>query len=152
MITSYLPDQEVVLEKNPNYWGEAGGFDRIVIRNIIEAATQKLQLESGDIDIATGLSQDQVPTMQGSEGVTVKSSPAATTFYVLMNDNPEIGGAFSNPMIQQASATPSNTTRFWRWRAPGAVRLAGIIPTSLPRRARPSRGHGDGSGQGAQPY
>ena len=42
MLSSYLPDQEVVLVKNPNYWREAPAFDRIVIRNITEAATQKL--------------------------------------------------------------------------------------------------------------
>ena len=132
MLTSYLPDQEVVLERNPNYWGEAPAFDRIVIRNITEAATQKLQLEAGDIDIATGLSQDQVPTMQGSEGITVNSSPAATTFYVLMNNNPEVGGAFSNPLIQQAVRYALKYDEILALAGPGAVRLAGIIPTVFP--------------------
>jgi peptide/nickel transport system substrate-binding protein len=129
MLTSYLPDQEVVLERNPNYWREAAAFDRIVLRNITEAATQKLQLEAGDIDIATGLSQDQVPAMQGSEGVTVKSSPAATTFYVLMNNNPEVGGAFSNPLIQQAVRYALKYDEILAIAGPGATRLAGIIPT-----------------------
>src|SRR5215203_3291014 len=132
MLTSYLPDQEVVLERNPNYWREPGGFDRIVIRNITEAATQKLQVEAGDIDIATGLSQDQVPTMQASEGVTVKSSPAATTFYVLMNNNPEVGGAFSNPLVQQAVRYALKNDEILALAGPGAVRLAGIIPTVFP--------------------
>src|SRR5215208_1463124 len=132
MLTSYLPDQEVVLESNPNYWGDAPAFDRIVIRNITEAATQKLQLEAGDIDIATGLSQDQVPTMQGSEGITVNSSAAATTFYVLMNNNPEVGGAFSNPLIQQAVRYALKYDEILALAGPGAVRLAGIIPTVFP--------------------
>jgi peptide/nickel transport system substrate-binding protein len=132
MLTSYLPDQEVVLERNPNYWREPGAFDRIVIRNITEAATQKLQIEAGDIDIATGLSQDQVPTMQGSEGVTVNSSAAATTFYVLMNNNPEVGGAFSNPLIQQAVRYALKYDEILAIAGPGATRLAGIIPTVFP--------------------
>jgi peptide/nickel transport system substrate-binding protein len=132
MLTSYLPDQEVVLERNPNYWREPGAFDRIVIRNITEAATQKLQVEAGDIDIATGLSQDQVPTMQGSEGVTVNSSAAATTFYVLMNNNPEVGGAFSNPLIQQAVRYALKYDEILAIAGPGASRLAGIIPTVFP--------------------
>lgn len=132
MLTSYLPDQEVVLERNPNYWGEPGAFDRIVVRNIIEAATQKLQIEAGDIDIATGLSQDQVPAMQGSETVTVQSSPAATTFYVLMNNNEEVGGAFSNPLIQQAVRFGLKYDEILALAGPGASRLAGIIPTIFP--------------------
>jgi peptide/nickel transport system substrate-binding protein len=132
MTTSYLPDQEVVLERNPNYWREPGAFDRIVIRNITEAATQKLQIEAGDIDIATGLSQDQVPTMEGSEGVMVNSSAAATTFYVLMNNNPDVGGAFSNPLIQQAVRYALKYDEILAIAGPGATRLAGIIPTVFP--------------------
>jgi peptide/nickel transport system substrate-binding protein len=131
-LSSYLPDQEVVLVKNPNYWREAAAFDRIVIRNITEAATQKLQLESGDIDIATGLSQDQVATMQSSEGVTVNSAPAATTFYVLMNNNEEVGGAFANPLIQQAVRYALKYDEILALAGPGSTRLAGIIPTVFP--------------------
>ncbi|HET7093141.1 MAG TPA: ABC transporter substrate-binding protein [Thermomicrobiales bacterium] len=131
-ISSYVPDQEVVLVKNPNYWRGAPAFDRIVIRNIIEAATQKLQLEAGDIDIATGLSQDQIAAMQSSADVTTKGSPAATTFYVLMNNDKEIGGPFSNPLIQQAVRAALKYDEILALVGGGAVRLAGIIPTNFP--------------------
>ena len=43
----YVPDQEVVLVRNPNHWRGAAKVERIVIRNITEPATQKLQLERG---------------------------------------------------------------------------------------------------------
>jgi peptide/nickel transport system substrate-binding protein len=132
IMESYLPDQEVVLVKNPSYWRGEPAFDRIVIRNITEAATQKLQVEAGDIDIATGLSQDQVPTMEGSEGVTVTTSAAATTFYVLMNNNPDVGGAFSDPLIQQAVRHALKYDEILTIAGPGAIRLAGIIPTTFP--------------------
>jgi peptide/nickel transport system substrate-binding protein len=131
-LSSYVPDQEVVLVKNPNYWRGAPAFDRIVIRNIIEAATQKLQLEAGDIDIATGLSQDQIAAMQSSADVTTKASPAATTFYVLMNDDKTIGGPFSNPLIQQAVRAALKYDEILALVGGGAVRLAGIIPTNFP--------------------
>lgn len=137
-MTSYLPDQEVVLEKNPNHWRGEPAFDRIVIRNITEAATQKLQIEAGDIDIATGLSQDQVATMQNSEGVAVNTSGAATTFYVLMNNNPEVGGAFSDPLIQEAVRYALKYDEILSIAGPGAIRLAGIIPTTFPGALDPS--------------
>jgi len=132
VLSSYLPDQEVVLEANPNSWRGAPAFDRIVVRNIIEAAAQKLQLEGGDIDIATGLSQDQVPTMQSSEGIETQTSLAATTFYVLMNANEEVGGAFANPLIQQAVRYALKYDEILQIAGTGAVRLAGVIPTSFP--------------------
>ena len=151
MMTSYTPDQEVVLEKNPNYWGEPGAFDRIVTRNIIEAATQKLQLEAGDIDIATGLSQDQVAALESSDGVTVKTSPAATTFYVLINANEEVGGPFANPKIQEAIRYALKYDEILALAGEGAVRLAGIIPTNFPARPRSRQGHHHRPGQGPQP-
>jgi peptide/nickel transport system substrate-binding protein len=70
--------------------------------------------------------------MQGSEGITVNSSAAATTFYVLMNNNPEVGGAFSNPLIQQAVRYALKYDEILALAGPGAVRLAGIIPTVFP--------------------
>lgn len=132
VLTSYLPDQEVVLEANPNYWRGAPAFERVVIRNIIEAAAQKLQLEGGDIDIATGLSQDQVPALQSSAGVATETSLAATTFYVLMNANEEVGGAFANPMIQQAVRYALKYDEILTIAGEGAIRLAGVIPSNFP--------------------
>jgi peptide/nickel transport system substrate-binding protein len=138
MMTSYLPDQEVVLEKNPHAWQGQQAFDRIVLRNITEPATQKLQLEAGDIDIATGLSQDQLATMQSSEGVTAATSPAATTFYVLINNNPEVGGPFANPLIQEAIRYALKYDEILQIAGSGAVRMAGIIPTLFPGALDPS--------------
>jgi peptide/nickel transport system substrate-binding protein len=141
----YVPDQEIVLVKNPNHWRGAPKVDRIVIRNITEPATQKLQLERGDLDIATGLDQDQMKTLRSAAGVTAKASPAATTFYVLMNANPQMGGPFSNPKVQQAVRYALDYEGILAIAGPGAVRLAGVIPTTFagaldPRQApRPDR-------------
>src|SRR5262249_15706244 len=79
VLERYVPDQEIVLAKNPNHWRGAPKIERIVIRNITEPAAQKLQLERGDLDIATGLDQDQMRALRNAPGVTSKLSPAATT-------------------------------------------------------------------------
>jgi peptide/nickel transport system substrate-binding protein len=132
VLERYVPDQEVVLVKNPNHWRGAPKLDRIVIRNITEPATQKLQLERGDLDIATGLDQDQMKALRGAAGVTIKTSPAATTFYVLINNNPQIGGPFANPKVQQAVRHALDYDGILAMAGPGAVRLAGVIPTTFP--------------------
>ena len=130
-MTSYTPDQEVVLVKNPNHWRGAPKMDRIVVRNITEPATQKLQLERGDVDIATALDQDQMKALKTSTGVTTKASPAATTFYLLMNNNPDVGGAFANPLVQQAVRYALDYDGILTIAGPGAVRLAGVFPASF---------------------
>jgi peptide/nickel transport system substrate-binding protein len=131
VLERYVPDQEVVLVKNPGHWRGAPKLDRIVIRNITEPATQKLQLERGDLDVATGLDQDQMKAIRSAAGVTGKASPAATTFYLLMNNNPQIGGPFANPKVQQAVRYALDYEGILTIAGPGAVRLAGIIPTSF---------------------
>lgn len=127
----YVPDQEVVLVKNPGHWRGAPRVDRVVIRNITEPATQKLQLERGDLDIATGLDQDQMKALRGVAGVTAKASPAATTFYILINANPQVGGPFANPKVQQAVRAALDYEGILVIAGPGAVRLAGVIPTTF---------------------
>lgn len=128
-LSRYVPDQEVVLVKNPNHWRGIPKLDRIVIRNITEPATQKLQLSRGDLDIATGLDQDQVQPLKGVQGVTVKTSPAAVTFYVLINTDPQVGGAFANPKVREAVRYALDYDGIMALAGTGAVRLAGVIPS-----------------------
>ena len=132
VLERYVPDQEVVLVRNPNHWRGAPKLDRIVIRNITEPATQKLQLERGDLDVATGLDQDQMKALRSAAGVTTRTSPAATTFYLLLNANPQVGGAFANPKVQQAVRYALDYDGILAIAGPGAVRLAGVIPTTFP--------------------
>ena len=51
-VTSFKRDEEVVLDANPDYYGEKPKIDRIVIRYFADATTMRLALEKGDIDLA----------------------------------------------------------------------------------------------------
>ena len=52
VLSSYTPDEEVVLEKNPNYWGEATNVDKYILKIQPDANTQMMTLSTGDIDVA----------------------------------------------------------------------------------------------------
>ncbi|HSB71825.1 MAG TPA: ABC transporter substrate-binding protein [Candidatus Methylomirabilis sp.] len=132
ILSSYVPEQEIVLVRNPNHWRPAPAVDRIVIRNITEPATQKLQIQRGDIDIATALGQDQIAGLRNVPNVSIRSSLAATTFYVLMNNNPEVGQAFSHPKVQEAVRYALDYDGILTIAGAGASRLAGVIPTGFP--------------------
>jgi peptide/nickel transport system substrate-binding protein len=132
LLTRYVPEQEVVLVKNPGHWRTAPAIDRIVIRNITEPATQKLQVQRGDVDIALALGQDQSATLRGVPNVSLRSSLAATTFYVLMNNNPGVGGAFANAKVQEAVRHALDYDGIMAIAGAGASRLAGVIPSGFP--------------------
>jgi len=96
------PQVRTELVKNPNYWGEEPYFDRVIIINIPEAATQAIALEAGDIDVATDLTQEQVAEFEDNEAIQIVRSAAQQVHFILMNEDPEIGGPFSDPLVQQA--------------------------------------------------
>jgi peptide/nickel transport system substrate-binding protein len=138
-IESHTPNQEIVLVKNPTYWRGAPPLSRIVIRNIQEPATEELLLKKGDLEIAWGIGPDEARSLRNAPGVTVKTTPALNLLYVIMNNNPQVGGPFSNPKVQQAVRYAIDYNGILALAGPGSVRLEGVIPTNLPG-ALPSSG------------
>jgi len=103
ILEAWEPQVETVLVRNPNYWGEEEPyFDRVIITNIPEAATQKIALESGDIDLALDLSADQMSDLETNPDTEVYRQTSTYTHFILMNADEEIGGPFSNPTVQLA--------------------------------------------------
>ena len=51
---------------------------------------------------------------------------------MLLNANPQIGGPFANPKVQQAVRYALDYDGIMAIAGPGAVRLAGVIPTTFP--------------------
>ena len=54
---SWIPDQELVVERNPNYWktdadgGALPYLDRIVFRPILDASSRRVALDLGDVHV-----------------------------------------------------------------------------------------------------
>ena len=132
MMESHTPNQEIVLVRNPTHWRGAPPISRVVIRNVQEPATEELLLKKGDLEIAWGIGPDEARSLRTAPGVTVKTTPALNLLYVIMNNNPQVGGPFSNPKVQQAVRYAIDYAGILALAGPGSVRLAGVIPTNLP--------------------
>lgn len=102
VLESWEPGVETVLVRNPNYWGEPAKIERVVFRNVPEAATQKIQLEAGDIDVAFDLTSDQVSSLESNPAVTVYQGLSDTLFFLKGNFNSEVGGPVSDPKVMEA--------------------------------------------------
>jgi peptide/nickel transport system substrate-binding protein len=52
-VVQWVPNQQIVLEKNPDYWGGWKGneADRIIVRIVSEVSTQLQMLRSGEADL-----------------------------------------------------------------------------------------------------
>ena len=102
MLESWEPGVETVLVRNPNYAGETAHLERVIFLNIPEAATQKIQLEAGDIDIAMDLSADQVSSLLDNPTVNVYQSLSDTLVFIKGNQDSDIGGPAADPAVMLA--------------------------------------------------
>lgn len=64
-ITRYLPDQQIDMVRNDNYWGGTPNFETVTMRNIPEPGTLVLELEAGTVDLITFAPNTHVARLAG---------------------------------------------------------------------------------------
>ncbi|UFU07701.1 ABC transporter substrate-binding protein [Ruania halotolerans] len=122
---------QVVLVANPDYDGDTPpAYERIVIRNVSESATQLINLQGGDSQLAVDLNGDQVAGL--ADEFTVTSVPSAQTIFLLINQDEEVGGATANPEFAEAVRYSVDTSELLELAGAGAVSATGVIPPMFP--------------------
>lgn len=102
VIKSWTPKEQLVLEKNPNYWGEASNIDTIYFREMDSVDAQITALQSGEIDIALGLNNETAKQLANKDGITVSNGATATMTFLVMNRDSSLSKEMSNPKVQEA--------------------------------------------------
>ena len=98
-IREWRPNEAIVLERNENYSGEAPALARAIYRHIPEAATQRLLLEQGDIDIARNLGPEEVSALEDDEGIEIMSGVKGAVYYLGLNQKNE---NLAKPEVREA--------------------------------------------------
>jgi len=80
-------NSEIVLRANPNYWRGPPSIKTIIIKHVPEPATQMLLLQKGDVDIAFGLTIDQIQQLKNVKGIRILEYPVLQLAYIGMNVN-----------------------------------------------------------------
>ncbi len=89
----------VVLEAFPGFSGETPKLKRVIVRHVAEAATQRLLLEKGDIDVASDLNPDQIEAIGSDKELKVVRIARGTVYYIGLNQaNPNL----AKPEVWQA--------------------------------------------------
>ncbi|MFK0402838.1 ABC transporter substrate-binding protein [Microbacterium sp. NPDC090225] len=117
---------QVVLTKNTEYNGdEESAYDRVVVRNVSESATQLANLKGGDSMVAMDLNGDQVAGL--GDDLTVDSVPSGQTIFLLLNQG-EAGGDLANVKIAEAIRYALDYDALLELAGAGAVQATGVIP------------------------
>ena len=98
-LRAWKPNESVMLDANPDYWRGAPQFKRVITRHIPEAATQRLLLEKGDIDVARKLSPEDVQAVSANDEIEVVQAPKGAIWYMGLNQkNPNL----AKPEVREA--------------------------------------------------
>ena len=88
-LVSWSRGNRIVLERNPDYWGEAPAFRRLVFEVIPDPRQRLVALESGSIDIAHAIAPEDVPLVALHPGLVLHRTTAPTvTYLALHTDRP----------------------------------------------------------------
>lgn len=96
---SWTPGDEIVLNRNDDYWGGAPALDSITFRVVPEGSTRLADLETGAIHISDPLSPSDVSRVEGTDGMSVNSQPSVGLSYIGFNAQKE---PFDDPLVRQA--------------------------------------------------
>src|SRR5690606_2048437 len=118
---------QIVLTKSADYnGGEESAYDRVVIRNVTESATQLANLKGGDTMVAMDLNGDQVATL--GEEQNVDSVASAQTIFLLLNQNSDVAGDLANVKIAEAIRYALDYDSLLELSGAGSVQATGVIP------------------------
>jgi peptide/nickel transport system substrate-binding protein len=85
-LASYSRNQQLVVERNPDYWGDPARLGRITFRFISEGSTRALALQAGEVDVITSVPKEMVGFLERVPGLSVyQSEPAAYTALYLVS-------------------------------------------------------------------
>jgi peptide/nickel transport system substrate-binding protein len=103
MLESWTSGVEIVLKKNPDWWGKQIGeevkLNKVVFRIVPSETDRVLLLKKGEVDMAFDLSPSSIVDLKTSKGVKVLDFPSTYQYYVGMNQNVK---PFDNVKLRQA--------------------------------------------------
>ncbi|MGW8226123.1 MAG: ABC transporter substrate-binding protein [Anaerolineales bacterium] len=85
-MVSYVPGEQLVLEANPNFHGDAPLIPNVIVRYFADPTTMSNAVESGEIDIAWRiLGPVEATRLMDVEGLTVTKVDAPALRYMVFN-------------------------------------------------------------------
>lgn len=83
---SWQKGAAIVLKKNPNYWIEGQPYlDEVTFSIVADANTRVVQLQGGDMDIASDAPFSQIASLDADENIDVLVAPVGRVDYVAIN-------------------------------------------------------------------
>lgn len=126
----WIPDQQTVLERNEDYWGEIpGNIDKVIYRVIPDNAVRFAALQAGEIDAFEQPNVEDVPSVEAADDLYLLERPPLNILYVGFNYRVQ---ELRNPLVRQAISMAFDREAIVEaFYPPGAVVAKTQVPPSL---------------------
>jgi peptide/nickel transport system substrate-binding protein len=102
VLKGWQKNNVISLERNPTYFQGAAKLAKVEIRDVPSPATQKLQVETGDVDVALSLTPDLVDTLKNNPNVKVTLGQSLDNLYMGLTTDPAINPNLAKKEVRQA--------------------------------------------------
>jgi peptide/nickel transport system substrate-binding protein len=86
---SWTPNDTIVVERNPDYWGGTPPWDKVTFIGMPNASTRVAALRSGDIDVALSVPAQDVAALQADPDIDVVGGAPNRMIFMAFNAHPE---------------------------------------------------------------
>ncbi len=86
ILTSFKPNDSMVLERNPNYWRQPAGSSKIILQQVKDAVSQLHALQTGAADISTQIDPDTAAAIHDDK-LIVETKPSYNFVYFQLDPN-----------------------------------------------------------------
>jgi peptide/nickel transport system substrate-binding protein len=128
-VTSWEAGKQVVLAANPNYWRGEPSIKNIIFQVVPESANRLSLLQSGEVDMAEGLTTDEIASLDGSTAVGAAVRGTLAIFAVMNNTK----APYDDVNVRRAinTAIPRDEIVDFVYKGM-ANRWQGVIPSAAP--------------------
>jgi peptide/nickel transport system substrate-binding protein len=98
-LTSWVKNEQLVLEANERYWRGAPKVKKIVVRPILEDAARIAALQAGEVDMIAPIPHVRIEELRRNDKLQIKTIPAPRIFHVTIDVRKP---PFDNVKVRQA--------------------------------------------------
>ena len=128
MVASADRTSQIVLKLNPNYWGSRPAYSTVVLRNVT-AATQALDIQDGQAQLAIDVSPQDAASMGSS--VNVIAAASADVWLIGMNASPAVSSLTANQDFRDAVRYGLDYKGLVALAGKGAIQGTGFVPVGI---------------------
>ncbi|MCW5858724.1 MAG: hypothetical protein KIS63_10565 [Caldilineales bacterium] len=129
MLKEWRKGDQMIMEANPNYWGDKAKAQTLVFRWSAEAAQRLLELQSGNVSGIDNPGPDDFAVIEGDANLKLYPRAGTNIFYVGMNNTYP---PFDNERVRQAFAMGIDRERIVKTFYPvGSLVATQFMPSSI---------------------